>query len=199
MKTVICLIIGYLMGCLSPSALLSKIKKINMREKGTGNLGATNAMMVFGKGYGVAVMLFDIFKAYFASGIAKWLFPAFTLAGLIAGGAAVVGHVFPFYLHFKGGKGLAAFGGMIMGYNVPMFLVLLTTGCVLILLTNYSVLIAVYAAILFPILAGFHSGSWYVALVILPFSALLLWEFRGNFRKIREGKEMKVRNFLKGN
>ena len=199
MKTAICLIIGYLMGCLSPSALLAKIKKTNMREKGTGNLGATNTMLLFGKGYGVAVMLFDIFKAYFASKIAKMLFPLFTLAGLIAGGAAVVGHVFPFYLHFRGGKGLAAFGGMIMGYNVPMFLALLTTGCVLILLTNYSVLIAVYAAILFPILAGFHSGSLYVALVILPVSALLLWEFRGNFRKIREGKEMKVRSFLKGN
>lgn len=199
MKTAVCLIIGYLLGCLNPAALLSKIKKVNMRDKGTGNLGATNAMMLFGKGYGVAVMLFDILKAYFASKIAKLLFPLFTIGGLIAGGAAVVGHIFPFYLHFHGGKGLAAFGGMIMGYHVPMFLALLATGCILILITNYSVLIAVYAAILFPILAGFHSGSLAVVLVILPVSALLLWEFRGNFRKIREGKEIKVRNFLKSN
>lgn len=197
MKTAVCLIVGYLFGSLSPAALLAKIKNTDMRKKGTGNLGATNAMMLFGKGYGLFVMLFDILKAFCASKVAKLLFPLFSLAGLLAGAAAVVGHIFPFYLNFQGGKGLAAFGGMILGYHPLMFLALLATGCVLILLTNYSVTIALYAAILFPVLVGFCSGSVAEVLVAVAVSLLLLWKFRGNFQKIREGSEMKVREFLR--
>ena len=118
-------IMGYLLGCLNPAALFAKAKKIDLRKKGTGNLGATNTTIVLGKKYGVIVMLFDIFKAYLAVKLAKVLFPKAALAWLFAGGAAVVGHIYPFYMRFKGGKGLACLGGAVLAISPSMFLVLI--------------------------------------------------------------------------
>ena len=76
---------GHGLGQLNPAALISKLKNRDLRENGTGNLGATNTMLVFGKAYGIAVMLFDVLKAYFAIKIAKALFTKYVFAGLIAG------------------------------------------------------------------------------------------------------------------
>lgn len=121
LETVISLVIGYLLGTLSPAALFAKLKKVNLRKRGTGNLGATNTTMVLGKQYGALVMILDIGKAFLACKLAELLFPELAVAGLLAGAAAVVGHIYPFYMKFKGGKGLAAFGGMILAYNPWMF------------------------------------------------------------------------------
>lgn len=128
MAYIFSVIIGYLLGCLSPAALISKIKRKNLRKNGTGNLGATNVMLNFGKRFGALVMLFDIFKAFAAYKLAELLFPSAAFVGIAAGFAAVVGHVFPFYMKFKGGKGLAAFAGMVLAYNPWLFLFLLLTG-----------------------------------------------------------------------
>lgn len=138
MEALLCTLIGYLLGCLSPAALLSKIKKKDLRKEGTGNLGATNATLVLGKGCGALVMLFDITKAFAAARLAQRLFPAFIASGMIAGGAAVVGHIYPFYMKFKGGKGMAAFAGMILGTDPLMFIVLFAFSLVLMLALNYS-------------------------------------------------------------
>ena len=89
-------VIGYGLGCLSPAALISKLKNIDLRTKGTKNLGGSNTMLVIGRAWGILVMLLDILKAYFAVKIAKWLFPQVTIAQLVAGLFAVIGHVFPF-------------------------------------------------------------------------------------------------------
>lgn len=104
MNILICILIGYLLGSINPAALISRMKKTNLRDKGTGNLGATNTMLVLGKKYGAFVMAFDISKAFCAVKAAQMLFPALSISGLISGGAAVAGHVWPFYMKFKGGK-----------------------------------------------------------------------------------------------
>ena len=75
MKLILCILLGYLIGMISPSALLSKLKNMNMKQAGTGNLGASNAILLLGKGYGMLVMVIDILKAFLACHIGQWIFP----------------------------------------------------------------------------------------------------------------------------
>ena len=197
MEIAFSLIIGYLLGSLNPAALLSKLKNINFREQGTRNLGASNTLLILGKKYGALVMLFDIIKAVIAANLAKWLFPKLALASLLAGCAAVVGHIFPFYLGFRGGKGLAAFGGLVLAYDPAMFLFLLVLGIVLMLIVNYSFILPMSAAFLFPFLALYKSQQVEVFLLTLAASVLVIIKHWSNIGKARRGEEMKIREFIK--
>lgn len=152
-------VIGYFLGCLSPAALVSKLKNKNLRSNGTGNLGATNTMLVLGKSYGALVMVLDVTKGYISVRLAQRLFPLYSLAGLIAGCAAIVGHIFPFYLDFQGGKGLAALGGLVLGVDPILFLVLLIAGVAVMVITDHGYAMPITAAVLFPILFAIRSDS----------------------------------------
>lgn len=192
-----CLSIGYLLGSLNPAALLGAIKKKNLRQEGTKNLGASNVLLTIGKAAGVLVMLFDILKAFFAAKLAKVLFPQLALACLIAGVAAVIGHVFPFYLKFKGGKGLAAFGGMVLAYSPWMFLGLLAVCLVAMLIVNHSYAMPMTAAALFPVLAGLQSRDIWVILLTATASLLIIIKHWSNIDKGKSGKEKEIRSFIK--
>ena len=190
--------IGYLFGLLSPAALISMIKKKNLKENGTGNLGATNTMLVFGKKYGAIVMVIDILKAFISVKFAKWLFPNLAIAGLLAGCCTVIAHIFPLHLKFKGGKGLASFGGMILAVDPGLFLILLTLGIILILITNYGVALPISATVLAPFLAGVRMRSMSAFGVLFVVGAVILYKHGDNFERIREGSEIKVRDFIRG-
>ena len=97
-------IFGYVVGSLSPSSLVSKMKNKDIRKCGTKNLGATNVALNFGKGFGAVVMMLDIAKAFVSFKLIEALFGVGSLAALVAGSAAVVGHVFPLHHGFRGGK-----------------------------------------------------------------------------------------------
>ena len=142
--------IGYGIGQLSPAALISKLKNKDLRENGTGNLVATNTMLVFGKAYGIAVMIFDVLKAYIAIKIAKALFPKFLFAGLVAGCFSVIRHIFPAYLNFRGGKGVATFAGMMMSYDIKVLLGFLLIAIFNMVITDTGYYGPVSAAVLFP-------------------------------------------------
>lgn len=197
MKILICLIFGYLIGSLSPSAFISKIKNKNLKEHGTKNLGATNTMLVIGKGYGALVLLFDIAKAFFAVRLADWIFPALSIAGLLAGSAAVVGHIYPFYMKFKGGKGLAAFGGLILGVDPLLFLILLALTLVLMFIINYSAAMPMAAGILFPILYGIRTGSVMAAVISAAISLVIIIKHFENVLKAIRGEDVKIREYFK--
>ncbi len=190
-------LIGYLIGSLSPSALLSKIKKENFRKQGTGNLGATNTMIILGKGYGAFVMMFDIFKAFASVMIAAAIFPEIRLAGLVSGVFAVIGHIFPFYLKFRGGKGLAAFGGLILSFDPLMFLALLILTLILMLLFNYGVAMPISAAVLFPVLAFLKTKNLAVFALTLAASALVIYKHIPNLKKALKKDDTTVRDYLK--
>lgn len=196
-KMVLSSLIGYLIGSLSPSALLAKIKKQNLKEQGTGNLGATNTMLILGKSYGAFVMLFDIFKAFAASRIAAALFPELKLAGLLSGVFSVVGHVFPFYLKFRGGKGLAAFGGMILAFDPLMFLLLLALTLTLMFVFNYGVAMPFSAAILFPVLALLSTKNLAVFALALAAGLLLVFKHLPNLKRALKKEDKTVRDYMK--
>ena len=191
------LLLGYGLGCLNPAALLSKIKKQDLRKVGTHNLGASNTLLVMGKKWGALVMLFDIFKSFFSAKLAKWLFPQLYAVQLVAGLGAVLGHIFPFYLGFRGGKGLAAFGGMVLAYDPLLFCVLLAFGLVMMLLFNCSVAMPMSAAPLFAILAGIRSQSFAVFVLAAVSAAIIVIKHWSNIKKARNGNDVKIRSFVR--
>lgn len=193
------IIIGYLLGALSPAALISKLKKVDLRENGTRNLGATNTMLTFGKLYGALVMLFDIAKSAFAVLLVKALFPEMPVVGLLAGTFAVVGHIFPFYMRFKGGKGLAAFAGLVLAFDPMIFLLLLVLCTSLMLIVNYSYIMPLSAGALFPLLAALKSGELSVLLITLFAGLLIIFKHASNYTKAKNGNEIKVREYIKNN
>lgn len=197
MKYLFSLLIGYGLGCLNPAALLSKLKKQDLRTQGTHNLGASNTMLVMGKKWGALVMLFDIFKSFCSVKLAEWLFPQLYAVALVAGLGAVLGHVFPFYLGFRGGKGLAAFGGMVLAYDPILFCILLVLGILLMLLFNCSVAMPMSAAPLFSILAGIRAQSLVVFALAAVSALIIVIKHWSNIEKARSGNDIKIRSFIR--
>lgn len=198
-KTLLCMMMGYSFGCINPAAALAVLKKKNLREIGTKNLGATNAAVAFGKRYGVLVMVIDILKSFISVKLAMFLFPQLYIAGLVAGGSAVMGHIFPAQMKFKGGKGLAAFGGLILAFDPMMFLVLLITGLVLIVMTGYGIALPLSVPVLAPFIGGWRHHSISVFLILLGVGSVMIYKHWENVTAIRVGTEPKVREFLKKN
>lgn len=152
MRVIVILAIGYLMGCISPATIISKIKNVNLKEMGTKNLGATNTTIVLGKRAGVMVLIVDIMKSILSAKLVKLLFPQAVCAGMIACIGCILGHCFPVFLGFQGGKGLAAFAGMVLEYNPWFALPIVIPGLILILILNTGVAAPMLGCILFPIL-----------------------------------------------
>ena len=196
MEILLCIMVGYLLGCLSPAAFFSKLKKIDLRKEGTGNLGATNVTMVLGRKYGILVLLFDIAKSFIAVKLAQKLFPAFLVSGLLAGAAAVAGHIYPFYLKFKGGKGLAAFGGLILSVDPLLFVVLLVISLALMFAVNYSAAMPFSSAVLFPILYGVRTCGDLSVLIVTAVSILIICKFWSNLVRAIHGEDITVRKFV---
>ena len=202
MEYAISIIIGYLLGSISPAALIAKMKKINLRKTGTKNLGATNTTLVLGKKFGAIVMLFDIAKGAISVIISKLIFREIAmLAGLLAGSAAVLGHMFPFYLKFRGGKGLAAYGGMILAFDPLTFLLLLMIGLICAFVLNYGIALTASAAVLFPFVTAVRNinSPHLVPLTVIAAltSAVLIARHWGNIYRAFTKKEMTTRQFLK--
>lgn len=193
-----CVLIGYLLGSLNPAHFLSKRKGVDLRNEGTGNLGTTNTMLVMGKASAAAVLLLDMGKAVLSAKIAKWLFPKLVIAGMLGAFGAILGHIFPWHMHFHGGKGLACFGGMILEYNPIVFCVLLVFGLLMALIINYSVALPVSAAILFPVAAAVVSRNLPVFLVSLMAGLTILYAHRENIKWAYRGEDVRIRDFLRG-
>ena len=198
-KIPISILLGYLLGSLSPAALISKLKKSDLRTQGTKNLGASNTLLTFGKAWGALVMLFDIAKAYLAYKLAQWICPAVSLIGMLAGSAAVVGHIFPFYLKFKGGKGLAAYGGLVLACDPMVFCGLLVLATILIIVTNHSSIMPMTAAVLFPILLFIRTQSIPMTVIAALISALMAWKHRENLMQAIRNEDLQIRKYIKEN
>ena len=201
MELLYCILIGYALGCINPAALICKIKKRDIRKEGTHNLGATNVTLVFGRGFGVFVMLFDILKSALAVILCRAIFGyAFALASyaaLIGGVAAIAGHIFPFYLKFRGGKGLAPFGGLVLAYDPLMFVFLLLLTLVTIIIVNYSFVMPFAGGALFCLLATIKNPDIYTFLFSFIAGALIIWKHSSNLVKAKNKKDIKVRDYIK--
>ena len=197
MHSIFSVLIGYLMGCLSPAAFLGRKHNRDLRKEGTGNLGATNTLIVLGAKSGMVVMVFDIAKAFLASHIARRLFPRQYYAGLLAGTGAVFGHCFPCHMKFKGGKGVASFVGMMLAHDPLIFLMLLACSLVAVLIINYGVAMPVTAAVLYPVFSLIASGDGWIFGITAAASALIILRHLSNIGKAARHEHDTVSDFLK--
>lgn len=198
MEYVVIALVSYLLGTSSMSYYLGKINKVDIRNKGSKNLGASNAMILMGWKAGALVAVHDAGKALLAVVLAKVLFPNLALAPEIAGVASVVGHVFPFWLKFKGGKGLASFIGMALGLNVWAGIGMIVLLFAVMLITDYIVLGTVSVIVGLPLILAFGLNNVSGALVVLVATALIGWKHRENYVRIYNGTEIRFRKANKG-
>lgn len=182
---------AYFLGAIPFGLVLTKLAGLgDIRKIGSGNIGATNVLRTGRKGLAAATLLLDGGKGALAVLLARW-FVADDLAPLIAGVAAFLGHLYPVWLRFKGGKGVATAIGLWLALAWPIGV----SACGLWLLTAYlgrrSSLAALIAIGLTPLLAwGFSTPV--VALAALPVSALVFWRHRENIRRLLAGTEPKI-------
>lgn len=198
MKYVVVILAAYLMGSSSMSFYLAKINGINIREKGSKNLGASNAMMLMGWWAGILVGIHDIGKAALAVILAKTFFPDSAYIGAVAGVAAVIGHIFPFYLKFKGGKGFASFLGMALAIHWKSALVLMLVVVVVTLITDYIVVGTMTTILSFPAYMGYNSHNYILPLIILIASIVIIYKHRENLVRIYKGTEIGFRSANRG-
>ncbi len=188
---------AYVLGSSSMAFYLSLITKKDVRKNGTGNLGASNTMMLLGWKAAVAVGVHDIGKGIVAVLLAKWLFPLTAYAGAVAGAACVLGHIFPFYLKFKGGKGLASYIGILAGLDIRVALGVSALLIIVTLITDYIVIGTMATIIVGPLVMLFVQ-DWLVALILGAATVVMVFKHTDNFRRLRNGTEVGLRGASKG-
>lgn len=197
-------IIAYLIGSINFSVIFSKkMAGFDVREKGSGNAGTTNMLRSVGKKAAAITLICDILKGVVAILIAMFIAWAFkvenaSLLVQIAGIAVVLGHTFPIFFGFKGGKGVATSLGILIMSNWQIGLICLVFGVVLIALTRMVSLGSCAAAVLFPVLTLFinehyivSQGSSYLIYSII-LAVIVLFNHRSNIKRILSGKENKI-------
>lgn len=196
LKIIVCVLVGYFIGVVNPAFLLAKLKGFDIRTKGTGNAGASNATIVMGKSAGVFCALFDIIKAFAAARICGLIFPEFAYAIILGGTFCVLGHDFPVFMNFRGGKGTAAMAGAALAFDWKLFLILLLLEIVLVLVKDYLCLVPTTGSFLFTVIIGFRYGILF-ALIFLPVFLVSLVKHLENFRNMKYGIEYRIRFFWK--
>lgn len=184
--------IGYAIGNINPAYVLGLRKGYDIRKKGSGNAGATNLMLLEGKKAGAFVMTFDISKAAVSVGLSRGLFPKCKSAGELAGVGCILGHMYPALMNFRGGKGLACLGGVILAFGVHDFLLTLFLESVLLMATRYLCLVPITASVFYPVYHGIMSGNWEGAAILGTVALPIFKKHRENLERIKEGKELKV-------
>lgn len=182
-------LLGYLLGSVPFAVLVSRSFGLaDPRSFGSGNPGATNVLRSGNKLAALLTLLGDALKGWLAMTFAGWL-GADPLGVAVAGLAAFLGHVFPIFLKFRGGKGVATAIGVLIGFNGLLALTAAVTWLAVALLSRYSSLAAVIAAVEAPIAAWLLTGRADMSIAIALMSALLIWRHRENLHRLLNGTE----------
>lgn len=204
MFRVICLLIGYCFGCLQSAYFLGRVVgKIDIREYGSGNAGFTNTTRVLGKKIGAMVFVFDLFKVISAYIICSLIFDGggsfvngkSLLPGVYAGLGAVLGHNFPFYLKFRGGKGIACTLGLMLCVDWQVALAVYAIGFVVFVVKKYISLASLTMALLYPIFmiitkSVFGFGAEEIILMFV-LCVLAYVKHKSNIQRLLSGTENK--------
>lgn len=197
--SIVAIVLGYLLGSISFSILFALwLRKIDIRDHGSGNAGATNTLRVLGKGPALCVFLLDFAKGSTAVGIGYWLGDGNNWVPVLCGLAAIAGHNWPVFFRFKGGKGIATTIGALAVWAIIPTLIAGITAILIIALTRYVSLGSLVLAVLLPVLiAAFGNDSpfiWGASVV----GVLAILRHRKNIVKLLNGTENKLGNGKKG-
>ncbi|MCH4825871.1 glycerol-3-phosphate 1-O-acyltransferase PlsY [Planococcus halocryophilus] len=188
------LLLAYLLGSIPSALWVGKLfYKTDIRTQGSGNLGATNTFRTLGKKAGIAVTILDILKGTAATLIP--LFIATDIHPLVFGVLAVIGHIFPVFAKFKGGKAVATSGGILIGYQWPLFIMAVAVFLIALKITKMvslsSIILAVVFIIYITIYAIFSADYLFMAVIYL-LALFIIFRHRANIARIRAGTEPKI-------
>ena len=195
---VFCMVAGYLAGAVNFAWLLAKKRGFDIRTKGSGNAGTTNAGRTMGSGVAAVVFVCDALKCTIMVWFAGFLFHDSPSIATVMMASCVLGHLYPFYLEFQGGKGIAVLLGSALAFDWRLFLILVVGIAVITFITDYMFIGTLSASVgylIWAIVTG-RSG-WDIAIMVLTV-ALIFWKHRKNFIRLFKGNELGVRaSFLK--
>ncbi|MBO5093706.1 MAG: glycerol-3-phosphate acyltransferase [Lachnospiraceae bacterium] len=205
MERIICLIIGYAFGLFQTAYIYGKAHGVDIRQMGSGNAGTTNTLRVFGTKAGLIVFFGDVLKCAAAVTVVRFLYGSSEISYLLmiyAGAGAILGHNFPFYMHFRGGKGIAATAGLILALHpafIPVGIVLFFTAF---FTTHYVSLgsLLVYAGFLIELIVlgqtgvfGMSQGALYEMYAVGVFlTAMAYIKHRANIVRLLKGEERRT-------
>jgi len=197
-------LLAYLLGSVVGSLLIGKLRGVDIRTMGSGNAGATNMLRTQGKAAALAVLLTDLGKGWVATGIIApgtlpgvpaaepgmraWLAP-------VCGLAVIIGHVYPLWYGFRGGKGVATFLGAVLGINALLVLVMILTWLIVVILFGFVGLASMVSAGAVAVAIAAHSSIRSLPLLVFGALAALLviYTHRGNIGRMRAGTESRAR------
>lgn len=194
MTTLLPILLAYLLGSIPSALWIGKLfYNTDIRTQGSGNLGATNTFRTLGKKAGIVVTLLDILKGTAATLIPLYI--ATDIHPLIFGVIAVLGHIYPVFAKFKGGKAVATSGGILLGYQWPLFLMAVAVLLIALKITKMVSLSSIILAVVFIIyttIYGVITGDYLFMIVIYILAIFIIFRHRANIARIRAGTEPKI-------
>lgn len=201
MYRLISMLIGYAIGCISVSYILGRVVKTDFRTQGSGNLGTTNVLRILGPKAGLFIFVSDILKGMIPFIICYFLYAdpetgGSMMAGTFAGVGAIIGHIFPFYLKFKGGKGIATTIGVMLcvafvhaPWLIPIISIISfgTAG-----ISRYISLGSILFMVSIPIVMLLTKFPMEGIVILTSMSVLITWKHRENIQRLLAGTERKV-------
>lgn len=197
MNTAIVIILAYLIGSIPSGLWIGQLfYKTDIRQHGSGNLGATNTFRVLGKKAGAVVTVMDILKGTLAT-----LLPTFAILSnshvhpLVAGVIAVVGHMFPIFAKFRGGKAVATSAGVLLGYHWPIFVILLIAFLLCLKAFKMVSLASMFAAVvafIYGLTYAVLDQEYLLFVVVTALATFVIYRHRANIKRIKEGTEPKI-------
>ena len=196
--------IGYLFGCFQTSYFISKkFGKKDIREMGTGNAGASNVTSEMGWKFGILTGVSDVLKAFMPAKLIVLIFPdSYQQVELmaIAGVGAVLGHIYPFFMDFRGGKGVACYIGMMLAIDWKIGVAAIIFLIVLTIITDYVSIASILLYVIVPCLA-YYSGNYSDTVIICTLILLVIGIYKhwGNIQNLLDGNETGLRSVFKKN
>ncbi|BAC13645.1 glycerol-3-phosphate 1-O-acyltransferase PlsY [Oceanobacillus iheyensis] len=183
-------LVAYLLGSIPSALIVGKVGyNIDIREHGSGNLGATNTFRILGTKAGSIVTLADILKGTLAT-VLPQLFDA-NVYVLAIGLLAVVGHMYPIFAKFRGGKAVATSGGMILGMYPLLFVIMVTTFLLTLYISKYVSLSSIITGLVSLLITIFYQDLG-LSIVVFLLSAIVCYRHRENIKRIKNGTEPKI-------
>lgn len=204
MDRIVCLLAGYAFGLIQTGYLYGRINGVDIRQYGSGNSGTTNALRVLGKKAGLIVFIGDFMKTLIPCVAVRFLFRENMAAGylltLYTGFGVILGHNYPFYLKFKGGKGIAATAGILTALDWRLMLICLAAFVLVVAVSRFVSLGSLVVSVIFLAWNVFMAGQYQIPhnrvaeyyIAAAAISAMAFWRHRANIVRLVRGKENKL-------
>jgi len=190
----LCMIIPYLLGSINPAIIFSRLFfHDDIREHGSGNAGTTNTLRTYGKRMAALILLLDFLKAVISVVIGTLILPHQLGGGAIAGIFVILGHSFPIYYKFRGGKGVACLAGVVLMLSPISFVILISLFIAIVAMSRFVSLGSIMCVMLWPVIhTAFYPTQPWTTIGAIVIMAIIVFMHRENIKRLLAGKESKI-------